>query len=266
MTVVSGNQLAVGLRHAVIFKLDANGYPAATGSSAYEGFNVVGPKTFTLNVPDVRKISHTGADRVLALDFLPPLEGMSGELQVANDDLAMNAYLTGNKDFDIADANMIPWATDQQGYEPDVALLLFQQSLNTDTKLRNWRFFIIPKAKIVPSPDGMNENAGQTKYAIAPSPSSKHIWGTAMAVGTEGCTEASVIEGQSAGKPIVVCFKGNASTTAFLFPTDKPATAVGKIKCWVNGVLTVPDVVAVTGITISSPPASNAMVVCFYEY
>lgn len=266
MAATTGKQLAVGLRHAVIFELDSNGYPAATGSAAYEGFNVVGPKSYTLTIPDARKITHTGADRALALDYLPPLEAMSAELQVASQDMVLNAVLAGVKTFTIGEATLMPWNTDQQGFEPNVALLLYQQSLETDSKLRNWRFHIIPRGRVIPAPDGMNENAGMVKYAVAPNPTTKHLWGTALAVGTEGAAEAAIHEGQSEGRPVIVTFKGNNTTTAFLLPTDKPATTVAKVKCWVNGVLTVPSPLTVTTITISPAPGTGDMIVVFYEY
>lgn len=266
MSATTGKQLSVGLRHAVIFELDTNGYPAATGTSAYEGFNVVGPKTYTLTIPDVRKITHTGADRALALDFLPSLEAMSAELQVANQDLPLNAVLTGVHTFVTGEATMMPWNTDQQGYEPTVALMLYQQTLETTSKLRNWRFHIIPRARIVPSPDGMNENAGVSKYSIAPSPSTTHLWGTALTSGSEGAGEASFIEGQSEARPIIVSFKGNNSTTAFLFPADKPATTVAKIKVWQAGVVKVPSPLTVTGFTLTPAPGTGVMVVAYYEY
>lgn len=266
MAATTGKQLAVGMRHAVIFKLDANGYPAATGSSAYEGFNIVGPKTYTLTIPDARKITHLGADRPLALDFLPPTEAMSAELQVASQDLEVNAYLTGVKTFVVGEATMMPWATDQQGYEPQVGLLLYQQSLETSTKLRNWRFHIIPRARVIPAPDGMNENAGVQKYAIAPSASTEHLWGEALTTGSEGATEVSVLEGAAEGRPTIVAFKGNGATTAFLLPADKPAKTVAKVVCWVDGVPTTPNTVTVTTITITPAPASGAMIVVYYEY
>ena len=87
MAATSGKQLAVGMRRAVIFALDANGYPAAIGVTAYEGIEVVGPKAFTLTVPDARRIVHTGNDRVLALDYLPPTEPYSVVLRVPSNDM-----------------------------------------------------------------------------------------------------------------------------------------------------------------------------------
>lgn len=266
MTATSGSQLHTGFRHAVIFELDTNGYPAASGTTAYEGWEVVGPKAYSLNIPDVRKITHVGADRALALDFLPPIEAMSAELRVASEDLPLNAVLSAVKTFTVGEATLMPMETDQQGAEPTVSLLLYQQSLDTSTKLRNWRFHIIPRARVVPMPSGMDENAGETRYAIAPSPSTKHVWGTALATGTEGATESGVLIGQSEARPIIVSFKGDSSTVDFLFPTDKPATDTAKIKVWVDGVLTVPSVVAVTGFTLGSAPGTGVMVVAYYEY
>lgn len=270
MTATSGKQLAVGIRRAVIFELDTNGYPAATGTTAYEGIEVTGPKAFSLTVPEARKISHVGNDRVLALDYLPPTEGVSGELRVASNDMVAKAAVANVNTFAIAEATLMPWATDQQGFEVDTGLLLFQQSLDTTSKLRRWKFYLVPKARVLPAPASMDENAAEDRYSIAPNPSSSHIWGTALATGTEGATEMAMAEGMSEGKPNIVAFKGNNSAVAFLLPTAKPATATTKMKVWENGVAkTVGGGLAsltTTTITFSSAPATGAMVVCFYEY
>jgi len=271
MTTPTGKQLAVGLRRAVIFALDTNGYPAATGSSAYEGFEVIGPKAYTLTIPDVRKIVHLGNDRVLALDFLPPTEASSAELRTSADDIPLNSFLTGVEDFAVGNALLMGYQTDQQGSEPDIACLFAQQSLDAASKLRNYRFHIIPKSRAIPMPSGMDENAAEMKYALAPNPSSKHIWGTALVDGTEGAIEAAFVNGMIAGRPNIVSFKGNSSTLAFLLPANKPALTSGSIVVWVNGVLKTGGggdyTATTTTITFDAPaPASGAMIVAFYEY
>lgn len=267
MTAVSGQQLSVGLRYATVFPLDANGYPntGTTGATAYEGLEFGGPRAFELSVPDVRRISHVGNDRVLALDFLPPTESMSGALRIARHEQSINATLMGVTEFTVAEKKNVAWATDVQGYEPDVALFLFQQSLDASTKLRRWRFIIIPKARIIPSLSGMNENASEVLYAIAPSPSTKHIWGTSLTVGTEGVTEVTVIEGMSEDRPKIVAWKGDNIVTKFLFPTSKPASSATKILFWKDGVLD-GGVAAVDGVTPTVKPTSGQMVISIYEF
>lgn len=270
MTAATGKQQAVGLRRAVVFELDASGYPAATGTAPYEGFETVGPKAFDLTIPDVRKIVHSGADRVLALDFLPSLEPSTAELRTATQDIPLNSFLTGVEDFVVGEAALMAWQTDQQGSEPDVAFLMFQQSLDAVSKLRHWRFFILPKGRAIPMAAGMNENPAEMRYAIAPNPSTKHLWGTALVVGTEGATEAGFLEGMSAGKPNIVAFKGDNSTLEFLLPVGKPATAIAKIAVWVNGVLSTGGggdyTATTTSITFDVAPTTGAIIVVFYEY
>jgi len=265
---VSGQQLAVGLRRTVVFELDANGYPAATGTTAYEGFETIGPKAFALTVPDVRKVVHVGSDRVIALDFLPSIEPSTAELTVAAQDMPLSSVLGAVEDFAVGTAKMMPWQTDQQGYEPDVAALMVQQSLDATTKLRHWRFFIAPKARAIPVPAGMDDNPAVMKYSLAPNPTTKHLWGTTMVVGTEGATEAGFIEGMSQGRPNIVAFKGNNSETDFLFPAGKQAIPASVV-VWKAGVLqTITTHYTATASTLSfvAAPATDAMVVVFYEY
>lgn len=270
MANTSGKQLAVGLRRAVIFALDANGYPAAPGTTVYEGIEIVGPKAFNLTIPEARRISHTGNDRVLALDYLPPLEGVSGELRVASNDIVAKALVSAVNTFIVGEANFMPWGTDKQGSELDLGMLLFQQSLDTDTKSRRWKFYLVPKGRTIPSPASMDENPAEDLYRVAPNPTTKHLWGTALVAGTEGATESALFEGMSEGKPNIVAFKGDGTVVAFVLPTGKPATATAKMKIWQNGVVKAVGTglasLTVTTITFTAAPANGDMVVVWYEY
>lgn len=272
MANATGKQFGVGLRRAVVFELNASGLPNASGTTAYEGLEVVGPRAWTLTNPEPRKITHLGNDRPLAVDYLPPNEAMSAELRLAANDIPLQATLTGVENFNVGEGSLMAWNTDQQGSEPDIGLLLFQQSLDTSTKLRHYRFHIIPSGRAYPAPANMDENAAEHTYTVAPNPTTKHLWGTALASGTEGATEAAAIEGMTKGRPNIVAFKGDAATVAFLFPTAKPAiaTITAKIAVWVDGVLKTGGGVdyteATTGITFGVAPADGAIIVAFYEY
>lgn len=269
MANTSGNQFAVGVRRAVVFQLDADGFPLASGTSAYEGSEVVGPKAFSLSIAESRKISHVGNDRVLAIDYLPPTEGDSGELRVASSDIVLKSILNNTNAFQIGEATAMGWGTDQRGNEVDAGLLLFQQSLDAASRSRRWKFYIVPKARIIPSPSNMDENPAEDKYTIGPNPTTYHLWGATMTLGSEGFTESAIIEGMSEGRPNIVAFKGDNSTVEFIFPASKPATATGKVAVWLDGVRqNDPGDVTITTskITFGTPPGTGTIVVVYYEY
>lgn len=276
MTIQSGKHYAVGLRYATAFKLGSNGLPdwaCVNAETAHEGYEFFGPQAWEVTIPEMRKIVHAGNDRVVATDFLPTLESGAGILTVAAQDQVVNAMLTHVNSFDVptlgGDIYMIPWLTEQQGSEPNIGLFLFQQSLDKDTKLRTYRFHCIPKARVSPATGGMSESPSVTRYSAIFNPSTKHLWGTAMTLAEEGCTEAALIEGMSEYRPKLVAWKADGSETAFLFPTDKPAVSTAKIAgVWVNGVYAMGAGLAltVTTLTFTPAPAINAIIVALYEY
>lgn len=269
MATTSGKQLSVGLRRAVLFALDADGFPLATGTGAYTGIEVIGPKAFDLTIPDARRITHTGNDRVLAIDYLPPTEPVTGELRVGASDIEAKALLTNVETFTVGEANLMPWGTEQQGSELDVGLLLFQQALDATTKSRRWKFYVIPKARAIPAPASMNENPAEDRYQIAPNPTGYHLWGTALALNTEGAIEMSMAEGMAEGRPNIIAFLGDGSEDTFLFPVDKPPTDVAKVVVWVDGVLQTPTelgTITTTEIPFDVIPGASAVIVVYYEY
>jgi len=266
----SGNQLAVGARGGFIFPLDTNGYPAATSTTVYEGLEIKGLKASDLNIPNPRVITHAGNDRVLANDFLPSLEPITGEIRAANLGMSVNAAISNVLTYTEAGMTFMPWGTDQQGSEIDVALLTFQQSLDTDLKLRRWRVIIAPKMRAIPLASGMNENPNEQRYSIVSNPSNKHLWGTTLSVGVEGVTEASFHEGMSTYRPNLVAWKANGSATEFLFPTSKPAAdfTTPLIKVWDNGTAVAGGdmTLAADGVTFDVAPTTGHIIVALYEY
>jgi hypothetical protein len=269
MTTVSGEMYAVGARRAVIFELNANGYPdaPAPAHTAYEGIEVLGVKNFELNIPAVRKITHVGNDRVLAYDFLPAIEGSGGTLAVAGRDLGLDAMIAGVKEVTVGEAKFITQMTDQQGSEPDVALFICQQAKDASSRSRRYRFQVVPKCVISATPPGMNENPAETKYDIAISPTTKHLWGLEFTIATDGCLEAGVVEGMSEGRPNIVAWLGDNVETEFNFPTAKPASSVDKIHAlYVDGILDATATHTVSAITPSTKPTAGQLLVCLYEY
>jgi len=265
MSNTSGDLLSAGFQRAVIFALDANGYPAATGSQAYEGLDIIGANLFNMNTPDVTKVPHTGQDRILATQFFPPKEGVTAQLTMDGSSTELIALLTGVKEYALAEKTFVSWMTDQQGNEPDVGLLLVQAALDASSKLGQRHFFVVPSGRAVPKPGSFDENAYKTIIDVALNPTTKHIWGEALTTGVEGAGETAFDEGDAAKRPNLVAFKGNNSTTIFLLPTSKPATSTAKMKVWVDGVVASPTL-AVDKITFSPAPGTGEMIVLLYEY
>lgn len=266
MSATSGKQLPIGLRFAAIFALDANGRPAASTTSAYEGLEIRGPKTFSLTPPDPRQISHMGNDRVLAVDILPPTEPTRGELRASVNDFAVHALLTGTQVKTVGEASEIAYNTDKQGSEPQVGLLLYQQSLSVGDGLRHYRAFVIPLAVCIPKPQGMSENPEDVTYVINPTLSNDRLWGDTLVLADDGITEASIFEYMCEGKPKLVAFLADGTEDEFLFPTSAPAKSTAKIAVFKNGVeITAGITKATTKVTFTSAPTLNDNITVFYE-
>jgi hypothetical protein len=270
MTTATNKNYSVGLEEAWAFQLGSDGYPVpgATPSIPYEGLEFVGAKTFDYTEPDAQKKVHTGNDRVLMVDYLPPTDSPSGVLTAAANNGELNAMLEGVKEVTLGEAKFVPMFTNVQGSEPDIAVVLVQKAKDAATASRRYRFQIFPKCRVKVMRGGMSENVTESKYSVAPSPTTKHLWGTALVAGTEGGTEAAGIEGETTGRLKVVAWKVSSPETDFWYPTGKPATSTSKILgTWVNGVLQTNGLTkTVTKLTFSTAPAANAIVVSAYEF
>lgn len=269
MGATSGEMYAVGARRGLVFQLNAAGYPIFGTASAtpYEGIEVLGIKSFDLTIPPVRKIVHSGNDRVLAFDFLPAIEGAGATLNVAGRSLSLDAMISGVKVRTIGETKLMSQDTDQQGAEPDVALFVMQQAKDSTLRSRRYRYQIIPKCVLSLTPPGQSENPAESKYEVAISPTINHLWGTALTVADDGCIEAGVVEGMAEGRPNLVAWLGDNVITAFNLPVSKPATATTKIHgVWVNGVVDATVTKTITQITPTTKPGVGAVIVCLYEY
>lgn len=276
MTTASGNFLPTGLRRVQLIPLTTgstaarNGLPAASGSALSEGFQIVGGKAYTLTIPDARIIAHTGDDRVLARDILPPLDTSTAELRVARGDFEILALLTGTNVTTVAEMKLIGHATDKQGYEPQFGLLLYQQAIDTDTGAQSWRGFIIPKARIIPKPQGMQgDNPSEITFQVLPYTVTRHLWGVPFQALVEGFTETETVEIHAEGKPWIVYAVGNGSVSSFNFDPTRQAKSAGKVYVTVDGVEKTSGVdytATVSGVTFTSPPASGEIIVIYYEH
>ena len=131
---------------------------------------------------------------------------------------------------------------------------------------RNYRLFLMPSCRVLPKIAGQNENASEFLYNVAPNPVTKHLWGTTLAVVTEGCLEAAIFEGMSQGRPHIVAWLGNNAATFFDLPATKPALSTAKMALFVDGTLDGTATFTTTRATPTSTPGTGKMVVLYYEY
>lgn len=273
MTAPNNLHRAVGFRHCRIYKLDANGYLYASGATAYEGSELTGPKTLEVTKPEPRRISHTGADRVLATDVLSPLDSVTATITASGADFDIEALLAGVNVITHGETKLLGQATDKQGDEPQFAILGFRQSLDGVTGTRRWDLIWLPMCRIIPSGHAMNENPDEKTYNVYPNVVGKYPYGSAFAVGTENFTEAQYIDGVGEYKPHAVTFLGDGTDVDFSLPADKPAVSTAKMKVVhlvaSTGVIT--DVtgtvtLAVDSVTFSVAPATGDSIFVVYEY
>jgi len=265
--VVSGRQYGVGTRRAVVYALNVTGSPAATDTSPYSGVQVVGAKALDITIPDARKITHVGDDAPLQVDFLPPTEAISGSMDIAEEDMAVYALLTGTNVITIGESRAIGVATSKQGFETQVGLLVFQQSLSA-LGVRNWRWMLFPKTIIYPHPSGFNDNPAVHKFQIAPAVVAAHLWEAAFSAATtgEGYTRSQGLIGQSRYMPSVVAWVPGATTVTFALPTLEPIADILKAAVFVNGVADTSWTMGTAAITTGTAPGTGKRVVCFYEH
>jgi len=128
MTNTSGLQYPVGVRRIQIFELNANGTPLGVGAvTPYVGYQLKGAKTYGFNSQEPRKFTHVGDDQALQIDFLPALQAGDAEIAVSAMDYTAISKLSGTKVFQVGEASAIAMATDRQGFEPLVGMMIYQQ-------------------------------------------------------------------------------------------------------------------------------------------
>ncbi len=266
MAAPTEKTLNYGLRYASVFELDANGYPKASGTTAYEGVQFKGSTAFELTIPDARKLTGLGEDGITQVVYLPPTEGVDARLNVEAADPALAALLDGTKVVTVGEVSVVGIATDKQGFEPRVALLLYQAAKGLETGRTYWHSFIIPSAQIVRKTPGMGADKAVTQYQVAPNRVRKHLWGVPFSNATEGFLEAQLLEIWS-NYPLRICsFLGDGTTTEFNFPANFPAVSTDGIKVWKNGMEVTSGLTkAVDKLTFAAAPANNDVIVVLRE-
>lgn len=276
MAAPLGKSFPVGMKHVRVYALESHGLPAATSTTVYEGLQIEGAQAFNLEIPDSRRITHTGDDRVLAQDILPRQEPTSGTLTTAINPHAVYAVMSSTKQATVGEASVIGYATSQQGSEPVLSMLCYQQAKEYGTGLRTWRSYMIPSTQAVIRPNSMTADKQEFTYDLIPSAVNHHLWGLGFAAGVEGFTEAEIVETQTFNIPHVVSWLGDNTETEFDFAAARQAVSTAKI----NAIILVDAATGVaadiraasigastTAKVVPTPkPDVGDLLLCFYEY
>lgn len=237
MAAPTEKTLNYGLRYANVYALNASGTPAATSVTPYEGLQIVGSTAFELNVPDARKITGLGEDGVTQVVYLPPNEAIDGKLNVEAADPTLAALLDGTKVSSVGEMSLVGIGTNQQGFEPQVGMMLYQAARGLTTGKVYWHTFFLPSAQVVRKSPGMTADKGMTVYQIAPNRTTKHLWGPSFANATEGFLVSQMLEGWSNYPYRLTSFVADGAAVDFSFPADLPAVQTTGIKVYKNGVI-----------------------------
>lgn len=271
MPNTSGKGYAAGFRGGVIFAQNANGRIAGNSATVpYRGLDLLGGKQFNLTIPRQRKIFHINADRVAAADFLPPTEAASATFAIsANDNMPLESILTGNTQTYLGEASAINALSSQQGFEPLVSLLLYQEELDSALRTRTWRTFLVPRAKVIPMDAGMADKEVDNTYDVMFTPSSVDIFGTVLTIAADNAVDAQYKRVMTKGLPAIAAWLGDGYEDEFTLPTDQsPALDVNKISVFVDGVAITGGAIVktTTKVTFTVPPVSDADINIFWEY
>lgn len=263
MTAPTERTMNYGLRYAVVFALNASGTPKAVDTTPYDGLQFQGSTAFELTVPDSRQLTGLGEDGITQVVFLPPNEGATGRLNVEAADPALSALLDNTLVEALGEASLMGVASDRQGFEPQVGLMVYQAARGLVTGKTYWHTYIMPSAQIVRKAGGMNADKATTVYQVAPNRVSKHLWGTSFSLVTNGFLSTQIVEAWSNYPLRISSFVADGTEDEFLFPTNAQAIQTTGIKVWKNETpVTTGLTLATTGVTFSvAPTAADSIVI-----
>lgn len=271
MTAPAKSLFVAGLNAGRFYALSGD-YPAATNMTAYDGMAIGGPVSLELTFGDPTIVVHPGNNIILQQDSFPTADPTTGVLTVSRMDYDTLAFLNNIKVSTIGDMNMIGWGTDQQGNEPTIAGLFYQQGKLTNGN-RGWHTYIVPRMVAIPKPVSMvNREAAQLTYNLNLQYGTQHITGVDFTVATDGYTSAQVVDIESNHRVHIAAFKSVTNDTVFALDTDLPCYAANSIKVSINGAAYLVEgagagkvVSTTTGFTLGSASTTGDIIVAIYE-
>lgn len=237
MTAPSTKIFSVGMNAARYYLLSGN-YPAATNATVYSGVSIGGPISLVLETTDPEIVSHPGNNSIQQYDVLPSTGVAKGTLTVSREDAATIAAFSNTKVHVIESfANAIGWQTSQQGNEPTLGLVAYDQAKDVSGN-RVWRTHVLPRCVIIPKPKGMARERGDIVYTVQPQVCTSYLTGLAFGASNNGFTTAQIITLSSSHRLTFAAWVTTATEVDYTFDADFPKYITGSpgIAVYKNGV------------------------------
>lgn len=223
-----------GTRKGIVYELDQYGLPLGTyeldvydvlqpTTDPYTGLEIYGIRSFDLTYPEPRRIPHFNGDRVGLVQQFPSLDAAAGTIVVDGNDLNLNSILSNVKKQTISGMELMPLLTDMQGSEPNVGLLVYQAAKKT-TGVQGWHFQFIQSTSMIPRPGPYGDNNYESRYALAPSAVTAHLWGFSLSAALDGVEEAAIIDGFSLYPPRITTWVADGTEDIFAFAVGQEPT------------------------------------------
>ncbi len=275
--------VSASFRSTRIYRTNADLFPipmGVTGTAAYPGYEIIGSRGLTLQIPEARRITHTGDDRVLAVTLLPPEDPVTGELTTASLDLEADSILGGLPGAQpLLDGLHTARATDLQGNEPVVWFKTASVGTDVDRTgttmgaSRWWNRFFLGRV-VARGPRLEYGSAIESSYSVVANPTRRFPWGTVVDPSTYVYREYNLLEivTEYPLRMDVAIWDGTDSTFSLTRPAINVGTTANKIAVFVNGAryvegtqYTVNPARDTITFTDGNIPASGAIVVVVYE-
>ena len=253
---------------AFAFPLNADGSIQAVDTTVYEGLEIDGTRDFNLAPAAGSVVANIGNGRLRDTIYRAPREASTAELLIGYTSPAVKAALSNVNTYTIGEIRAIGRLTNQQGSEPDVALLVMQRGHNEDG-LTRFKTYLIPKSRVIPRDSPLTDAASVETYQVTLSNTKKQIGGVPFSVATHGFTDATYEELISENPVKVVGWVADGAEDTFALPTSKPAVSVDKFSIFnftTGAVVTSGITKQVTDVAFDYPPAADTVLVAIYEH
>ena len=274
--------VSASFRSTRIYPTNADLFPVprgVTGTDAYPGYEIIGSRGLTIQIPEARRIVHSGDDRVLAVTLLPPEDPVTGELTTASMDLEADSILTGLPGAQaLLDGMHAPRATDLLGNEPVIWFKTCSQATDVDRlgtttgAGRWWNRFFLGRA-LARGPRMEYGTAIESSYSVVANPTRRYPWGQLVDPSIVGYREYTILEiiTQYPLRMDVAIWDGADATFTLTRAAVPDGDAYDKVRVFVNGTAytntqyTVNAARTEVTFTAGNIPPNGAIVVVVYE-
>lgn len=274
---------AAGLAIVQLALVNGDGVPIGDGlPAAGQGKGLIralGAQASTIDVPDPVRHNVVADSGFSKWAFQFGAEGLPTlNLTQKMMDLLLRGVVTGTKVTDVTEGiKMGGMATDQDGNEPQVVVLISEQAASGDDDAWGtamWAHQCLPLVKLNNKPFSMTSGATESDmvYAGQANQAAKTPWGQPFTVAAHGFTKAAVLPLVSEYPITFDTYRGNGQAAQTYTLQYKPAgdETSGRVKAFNASTgleITLTDVDVDTGvITFSdSNPANDVLAVIVYE-